>query len=391
MAIYAVVRVAHNSFYSYFGVTPEEVGLDQTGILARAALSFSIVVAGVVALVGLTVIVVNILGGALDRAVSRMAQLGMEPIASTDDRDQQNAQYAARLLRGLLVAVALVPVVLVAVVREGQVVTLVTDERHRENLRWAMLLLTLALMSLAYFIHRLSIREDESFFSAPWVLLYGVIVAPFVAALRYPSVVASNLQPWSRYLVATLLWLLIVSAVSIWTAQQAPSDRKRLKGLGPLSVSEQIAMVAILGALFVPLFMLAEARGDQIASAAFYGDTVRPSRFGLMSIRAEPYCVLSPSQTIIDGRPLVLLGDHNGYLILWDALSVPFATGLIEPKNATVDADNADDVRLLRIPSGDVVLANVRLSSREELAVSGIQICFALDKAFKAPVGGDAQ
>jgi hypothetical protein len=53
LVIYGVVRVAHDSFYAQFGLTPESVGLSQLVILGRAALYTALFVFIVVGLAGL--------------------------------------------------------------------------------------------------------------------------------------------------------------------------------------------------------------------------------------------------------------------------------------------------------------------------------------------------
>ena len=52
LAVYAIVRVAHDSFYSEFNLTPESVGLSQIIILSRAALYFGLLLSVVLALGG---------------------------------------------------------------------------------------------------------------------------------------------------------------------------------------------------------------------------------------------------------------------------------------------------------------------------------------------------
>ncbi|HEV2757533.1 MAG TPA: hypothetical protein VG318_17350 [Actinomycetota bacterium] len=53
LTIYAIVRVGHDRFYERLHVTAEEVGLDQTLILGRAALYLFLVLTGVVAAAGM--------------------------------------------------------------------------------------------------------------------------------------------------------------------------------------------------------------------------------------------------------------------------------------------------------------------------------------------------
>jgi hypothetical protein len=52
LAVYAIVRVAHDSFYSEFQLTPESVGLSQVIILSRAALYFGLLLSIILAVAG---------------------------------------------------------------------------------------------------------------------------------------------------------------------------------------------------------------------------------------------------------------------------------------------------------------------------------------------------
>jgi hypothetical protein len=53
LLLYGMVRVAHDSFYARFGLTPEDVGLTELVILGRAALYTALILFVVIGLAGL--------------------------------------------------------------------------------------------------------------------------------------------------------------------------------------------------------------------------------------------------------------------------------------------------------------------------------------------------
>jgi hypothetical protein len=67
LTVYSIVRVGHDKFYARLGVTPEEVGLNQSLILGRAALYLLLTATGVVAVAGLAILISFVLDWALSR------------------------------------------------------------------------------------------------------------------------------------------------------------------------------------------------------------------------------------------------------------------------------------------------------------------------------------
>jgi hypothetical protein len=69
LVVYAIVRVAHDAFYSFFGLTPEAVGLSELLILGRAALYFVVFASALCVLTGIWCSLFAIVIGAGRRAV----------------------------------------------------------------------------------------------------------------------------------------------------------------------------------------------------------------------------------------------------------------------------------------------------------------------------------
>jgi len=171
-------------------------------------------------------------------------------------------------------------------------------------------------------------------------------------SLLWPVAVATRLVPWGEHLTWTVVLLIPVALLATLISRAAPSGQSLARGTGTPSSAERVGVAAMVGALFFPLFMLAEARGTQLASFAYYGRT--SNRKVWVAKRARGGGVLASAQArLLDGRPVLHLGQRDGRFIVWEpADSAPPAAGEFREKLFQVPSDAVLVIRRLNSSGG---------------------------------------
>jgi hypothetical protein len=82
-----------------------------------------------------------------------------------------------------------------------------------------------------------------------------------------------------------------------------------------------VLMLALLAIAVIPIYLLAERRGEELGNDAEYGYTIRAQRFATLSMHADPVCLVTSDPALLDLPrglgPYLYLGTTGSTVVLY--------------------------------------------------------------------------
>jgi hypothetical protein len=406
VVVYGVVRVAYDAFYSRLGITPEDVGLSEAAMVARAALLFVVVPTVTVCLAVLWFVGLNRLIRVKVRSfavVSAVATAGVVAIVlsaaplrgrlasdhlvyfcfsrckfaplSRFDRDELSDIASAGAAHGYRVIdigpawfVALPLLILLA----ASVFGLVRLRREPSFVFFGLLMaasltagmLAPALIKLSH--SSLVARGGQTFVTwAVFALLTGAMVtgvAAFLSAFTEGSATRTQWSFASFVLITPLVlgfatpdlvgfledegWYTLTLAIALWIALTVLAFWWPLLNRGRLVANPAVAVVVAVALLCT--FLLARARGLNLAKQVAQGDVLASGSL-LLPVRPGVVCLDPTGDKAtfpLPRRPYRDLGESSGMLVLYDYVA-----------DRVADRNQGFAVR---VPVGDVIVRPAR-------------------------------
>jgi hypothetical protein len=339
LVIYAIVRVALDSFYSALSLTPEDVGLTETTILGRAGLYFGLFLAGVIAFGGGWFAILLGVSHASKGKVRDALRKGFEKVLGKETE-------AHSLRAWLTVAVLLLLPILI-----GQwfpwlqkTLTRIDNDDWGKwgdalvfGAKWAIFFVLLGLLVALWAgaIPALLARErryakmeagtSDFYYSSSlseflWPVLSFISVVPFLMSFfSTRSLVFAFQSDEFRGLLSALIWGLSLGAVALTLRAAQKGEALQYGAKTRLRPSAVLRIVAFFSGVAVLSLVLAAETGRQLARQAKEGEQLGTSGYQILQLRADPVCLEAPStgESAASG-PYLLLGSSSGALVVFD-------------------------------------------------------------------------
>jgi hypothetical protein len=294
LVIYGVARNEIDGFYEQLQVTPEEVGLNQTVITTRAALTFA---ALVIELAAIGALLIWLVAWLTSQVRSLEARRSGHPYRDSDDRRWRMAWGVSFFVASLPLTIAYSPL-------------------YREALSESRSLTVLALL----------------YWAAMVALVVRFVVAERRHALallmnRWGSVFDHRDLPLSDESVPYLLWRVRDDIANYESTGRDFADQHLSPTTnGPSSETKLLALIFMVAVGAVLLLGLTASVGRSLAFAVIDGHGFDANRSGSLGLQAYPVClgvVVLPGRLRPD-RAYMYLGQSNDTIILFDSLNGAF-------------------------------------------------------------------
>ncbi len=369
LSVYAIIRVAHDAFYSAFQLTPEAVGLSEVMILSRAALYCAVFFSALATIVACWTFLFASAVGTARRVAFWKASRSASPEQRLEDRVfRSHEALAALLLIGFVLPIAvdgLAPYFLSFFLFGGRRV-------FPPVLAWQ-----LALFCCFFWAQTLAFFEPARRTRLKLTTCWIVISLPLIAAIfmlppqtRHPFPELSHLRIHflesfhNRFVHAFLsnraglslplatalgLWACILCVVLRWTWK---SPRNTIRDASTTSKADphllrRTLTIAVVLSTFAAAFIMAGTAGQSYVGSVVDGSGYSPRHFGFLSIQAVPVC-LSSSTPGVSG-PYMFMGDLQGWMVLYQ----------LEP-SGNDEKTEFDRNRIIRIPSSAIAVEYLR-------------------------------
>jgi hypothetical protein len=387
VVVYGVVRVAHDSFYAQFALTPESVGLSEVVILGRAALYFALLLFIIVMLSGLWMLLWSIVVGSwrAGRRVVATALARRRQFAPRRPVRRQGDDTSYRLLQVFFFLAILMPLFLIRfaayfmrfIFQAGTVffsfvlgwvllLGLVLYAAHRlarfDYRSWRMRLglvgcgLALAVPLVASLLVFPPVEHDGCFDRRPYDY-FGQIGRLRISALeRFQQNLiecgstATPLRPAAQATMerALLIWVIGLAVLVYLTWRQrrdrsgiasSLADRRPTRA----EVMGLFAGLAVLGCI---AFFIAYQDGIGYSNDLRRGVTLVQNRFGGFSIQANPVCIASKEHKIRLEEPVMLLGETGSRVVVFQF----------------DDEKDRKEGRVMKLPASDLIVHHLEES-----------------------------
>jgi hypothetical protein len=403
LIIYGAVRVGIDAFYERFGVTPEDIGLSQTTIIARGALylayfaTLSMLVLGVVALITLPFISErrDDKSEPRDRAswLRRNAFLLVAAAAGLTGMVAAavGVSLPVAFAVGLIIPLTLVPAAashfaighrstaglmfLCLGVWSATVAFLL--ERHASEFRGAdslsnvdiVLFESCLLACLGASIYQLSqfarsessrrppLQRRETHLTIVAILTLSPLLLPFWAGDTTQFITKSA----DHTLFAVLPWAAVTCVFGVFALGSlldqpaGESERDRLRDV--------LLLIASVSLFTLSIFGLERAKGIDLANQVLEGNRISQRGFSILSVRADIVCLepLSAKGSAQFARgPFILLGQANNELFLFDLIRYETLRAREDLEGIEIGAPSSLHVS---VPAGNVTVDVARLIS----------------------------